>query len=112
MTKTLAKHSALSTQHSALSTQYSVLSTQYSVLSTQYPAPVTLRERSIRHVCTTIAMKAAVTGSGKGAGGWFPISSANIGYDHATHSQLDHALLLDFVNPDMGVSARVAVEMD
>jgi hypothetical protein len=57
-------------------------------------------------------MSAAVTGSGKGASGWFPISQANVGYDHATHSQLDHALLLDFVNPSLGVSARVAVEMD
>ena len=37
---------------------------------------------------------------------------ANVGYDHATHSQLDHAVLLDFVNPSMGVGARVAVEMD
>lgn len=63
-------------------------------------------------MCTTIAMKAAVTGSGKGSAGWFPISQANVGYDHATHSQLDHALLLDFVNPEMGASARVAVEMD
>ena len=44
--------------------------------------------------------------------GWFPISLANVGYDHATHSQFDHALLLDFVNPDLGVGARVAVEMD
>jgi hypothetical protein len=57
-------------------------------------------------------MSAAVCGAGKGASGWFPISKANVGYDHATHSQLDHALLLDFVNPEMGVGARVAVEMD
>jgi hypothetical protein len=63
-------------------------------------------------MCTTIAMSAVVTGAGKGASGWFPISKANVGYDHATHAQLDHALLLDFVNPDMGVGARVAVEMD
>jgi hypothetical protein len=57
-------------------------------------------------------MHAQVTGAGKGAAGWFPISRANVGFDHATHSQLDHALLLDFVNPDMGAAARVAVEMD
>lgn len=63
-------------------------------------------------MCTTIAMSAAVTGSGKGTSGWFPISKANVGYDHASHSQLDHALLLDFVNPDLGAGARVAVEMD
>ena len=63
-------------------------------------------------MCTTIAMSAAVIGSGKGTGGWFPISKANVGYDHASHSQLEHALLLDFVNPDLGAGARVAVEMD
>jgi hypothetical protein len=57
-------------------------------------------------------MSAAVSGSGKGSAGWFPISRANVGYDHATHSQLDHALLVDFVNPELGASARVAVEMD
>jgi len=63
-------------------------------------------------MCTMISMQTAVTGAGKGATGWFPISQANVGYDHATHSQADHALLLDFVNPDLGVGARVAVEMD
>ena len=63
-------------------------------------------------MCTMISMQTAVSGSGKGPAGWFPISQANVGYDHATHSQLDHALLLDFVNPSMGTSARVAVEMD
>ncbi len=63
-------------------------------------------------MCTNIALQAIVTGSGKGTTGWFPISHANVGYDHATHSQFDHALLLDFVNPDLGTGARVAVEMD
>jgi hypothetical protein len=57
-------------------------------------------------------MSAEVNGSGKGSAGWFPIRRANVGYDHATHSQLEHALLVDFVNPEMGASARVAVEMD
>jgi len=63
-------------------------------------------------MCTMISLQTAVTGSGKGASGWFPISQANVGYDHATHSQSEHALLLDFVNPDLGTAARVAVEMD
>jgi hypothetical protein len=63
-------------------------------------------------MCTNIALQTIVSGSGKGAAGWFPISQANVGYDHATHSQLDHALLLDFVNPALGTGARVAVEMD
>ncbi|MGI9148979.1 MAG: DUF6295 family protein [Chloroflexota bacterium] len=59
-----------------------------------------------------ISLQTAVTGSGKGVTGWFPISQANVGYDHATHTQAEHALLLDFVNPDLGASARVAVELD
>jgi hypothetical protein len=63
-------------------------------------------------MCTMISMQTLVSGSGKGASGWFPISQANVGYDHATHSQFDHALLLDFVNPGLGAGARVAVEMD
>jgi uncharacterized protein DUF6295 len=63
-------------------------------------------------MCTMISMKTAVTGSGKGAAGWFPVRQANVGYDHATHAQLDHALLLDFVNPDLGAGARIAVELD
>jgi hypothetical protein len=63
-------------------------------------------------MCTMISMQTAVTGAGKGATGWFPISQANVGFDHATHTQSEHALLLDFVNPDLGVGARVAVEMN
>ena len=63
-------------------------------------------------MCTNIVMRAALSGAGKGAGGWFPIRQANVGFDHATHAQLDHALLLDFVNPEMGAAARVAVELD
>ena len=63
-------------------------------------------------MCTMISMKTPVSGSGKGAAGWFPVSQANVGFDHATHAQVEHALLLDFVNPDLGASARVAVELD
>ena len=63
-------------------------------------------------MCTMIAMSAPISGSGKGIEGWFPLIQANVGYDHATHGELDHALLIDFVNPKMGPSARVAVEMD
>jgi hypothetical protein len=63
-------------------------------------------------MCTMISMQTAVTGAGKGSTGWFPISQANVGFDHATHAQFDHCLLLDFVNPDMGAGARVALEMD
>ena len=63
-------------------------------------------------MCTMIAVSTEVRGSGKGAGGWFKLTKANVGYDHATHGDTEHALLLDFVNPEMGPSARVAVELD
>ena len=63
-------------------------------------------------MCTMIALKTPVKGSGKGSAGWFSLTQANVGYDHATHGQFEHALLLDFVNPEMGPSARVAVELD
>ena len=63
-------------------------------------------------MCTMISMQTAVSGSGKGSTGWFPISHANVGFDHAAHTQAEHALLLDFVNPALGASARVAIEMD
>ena len=63
-------------------------------------------------MCTMIAVTSPVTGTGKGADGWFPITQATVGYDHATHSGTVHALLLDFTNYDLGLDARVAVELD
>jgi hypothetical protein len=63
-------------------------------------------------MCTMIQMRTKVTGGGKGARGWFPVTQANVGYDHTTYLRQEHALLLDFVNPDLDPSARVAVELD
>ncbi|HLG69992.1 MAG TPA: DUF6295 family protein [Chloroflexota bacterium] len=63
-------------------------------------------------MCTMIAMHADINGCGKGNQGWFPVTGAVVGFDHPTASAAEHALLLDFVNHDMGPSARVAVEMD
>ena len=63
-------------------------------------------------MCTMIALKIPVTGGGKGPQGWFPVSEAIVGYDHTTYMKNEHALLLDFVNPDLEPSARVAVELD
>ena len=63
-------------------------------------------------MCTMIAMKVPVHGGGKGHQGWFPVTQANVGYDHTTYMQNEHALLIDFVNPSMDPSARVAVELD
>jgi hypothetical protein len=64
-------------------------------------------------MCTMIFESTPVTGSGKGANGsWFNVTHANVAYDHATAGQFDHALLIDFVNPELGPSARVAIELD
>jgi hypothetical protein len=63
-------------------------------------------------MCTNISLKAGITGSGKGGAGWFPLSQANVGFDHPVSAPFDHALLIDFVNPAMGVEARIAVEMN
>mgnify|MGYP001256891974 CR=1 FL=1 len=63
-------------------------------------------------MCTMIAMSTEIRGVGKGEKGWFPVNQATVGYDHATHSGAEHALLLDFVNYDIGTSARVALELD
>ena len=63
-------------------------------------------------MCTMIQMRTAVSGGGKGAQGWFPVTQANVGFDHSTYVRQEHALLLDFVNPALDPSARVAVELD
>lgn len=63
-------------------------------------------------MCTMIAVTRNVRGAGKGAKEWFPLTQATVGYDHSTHSGDEHALLIDFVNYDIGTDARVAVELD
>lgn len=62
-------------------------------------------------MCTTISTKLAVSGSGKGAAGWFALDHAYVGYDHPTQAPVEHAVLLDFVNEASGPAARVAVEL-
>lgn len=62
-------------------------------------------------MCTWIIHHANLMGSGKGTTGWFPIEQANVAYDHPADAPLDHAVLIDFVNADMGPAARVAVEL-
>jgi hypothetical protein len=63
-------------------------------------------------MCTNIGVTVPAAGAAKGGAGWFAVSAANVGFDHAVGSRFDHALLLDFVDPDRGPSARVAVELD
>ena len=63
-------------------------------------------------MCTSISVTTEVAGAGKGTRGWFPLTQATVGYDHATHTMAEHALLLDFTNYELGTEHRVAVELD
>ncbi|BCB90901.1 DUF6295 family protein [Phytohabitans suffuscus] len=63
-------------------------------------------------MCTNISETVPAAGAAKGGAGWFPVTAANVGFDHAVGSRFDHALLLDFADPSRGPSARVAVELD
>ena len=62
-------------------------------------------------MCTMIVKKVGITGSGRGAEGWFTLNQANVSYDHPFHVSMEHALNIDFVNEDLGPGARVAVEL-
>jgi hypothetical protein len=62
-------------------------------------------------MCTMITQQAKISGSGKGAQGWFELRGVNVSYDHPYHYPLEHALNIDFVNEAEGPSARVAVEL-
>lgn len=63
-------------------------------------------------MCTHIASTATVMGVGKASRGWFPLRQVTVAYDHATKGDAEHALLVDFVNYDLGLDARVALELD
>ena len=62
-------------------------------------------------MCTMIAEKVKIDGSGKGKAGWFTLNQANVSYDHPFDAPLEHALNIDFVNEAQGPGARVAVEL-
>lgn len=62
-------------------------------------------------MCTYLTEKVAVEGSGKGCAGWFRLSEASVYFDHPQHAPAEHTLNIDFLNPERGPSARVAVEL-
>jgi hypothetical protein len=62
-------------------------------------------------MCTYLTEKIKITGSGKGASGWFGVSDASVYFDHPVHAAAEHTLNIDFLNPGKGPQARVAVEL-
>ncbi|MGD0083729.1 MAG: DUF6295 family protein [Acidimicrobiales bacterium] len=62
-------------------------------------------------MCSYLTHAASISGSGKGAGGWFRLTSAMVYFDHPYHSPDEHTLNIDFLNEAEGPTARVAVEL-
>jgi hypothetical protein len=62
-------------------------------------------------MCTYLTEKLDVEGSGKGAAGWFALSQATVYVDHPQHAPAEHTLNIDFLSPQQGPAARVAVEL-
>jgi Family of unknown function (DUF6295) len=62
-------------------------------------------------MCTYLTEKVSITGSGKGAAGWFSLTDATVYFDHPVHAPAEHTLNIDFIDPAKGPSARVAVEL-
>jgi len=62
-------------------------------------------------MCTYLTEKFAIEGSGKGPHGWFALSQATVYVDHPVHAPFGHTVNIDFLNPSLGPSARVALEL-
>jgi len=62
-------------------------------------------------MCTYQTETVAVQGRGKGVATWFPVTTATVYFDHPQHASAEHTLNVDFLNPERGPSARVAVEL-
>ena len=63
-------------------------------------------------MCTMICETASLTGSAKGPSGWFKLKKVNVTYDHPFNAPWEYGVNIDFVNPEIGVGSRVAVELD
>jgi hypothetical protein len=62
-------------------------------------------------MCTSIVEIVRAEGAGRGEIGWFPVTNAVVSYDHPHHALFEDAISIDFVNHDLGPSARTAVEI-
>ena len=62
-------------------------------------------------MCTYRSEQTAVSGSAKGARGWFPLTQATVYFDHPYFTAAEHTLNVDLANPAAGPEARVAIEL-
>jgi hypothetical protein len=63
-------------------------------------------------MCTMIAQRVEIEGSGKAGSGWFKVDQASVSYDHPFEMPLEYTLNLDFTDQAGEPGKRVAVEMD
>ncbi len=62
-------------------------------------------------MCTYETATLPISGSGKIAGEWIPVTDATVYFDHPVHAPETHTLNIDFRNPSRGPSCRIAVEL-
>ena len=62
-------------------------------------------------MCTMIAEKAKVKGSGKKIKSWIPLDSCDIYYDHSTYVDCEHSITLSFKNDMNPIESRITVEI-
>jgi Family of unknown function (DUF6295) len=62
-------------------------------------------------MCTYATEAVTIEGSAKGAQGWLAVTTASVYFDHPVHAQHEHTLNIDFLAPERGPGARVAVEL-
>ena len=62
-------------------------------------------------MCTYLTEHVDIDGSGKGATGWFGAERATVYVDHPVHAPYGHTVNIDVINPQLGPSARVALEL-
>lgn len=62
-------------------------------------------------MCTDIFERIGLAGSMKGREGWAGLDAACVSYDHPTHADEEHAVLVDLLPAQGGHGARVAVEL-
>ena len=63
-------------------------------------------------MCTMICETTNLEGSAKGQSGWFKLKNVNVTYDHPFNAPWKYGINHDFLNHEIGVGSRVAVELD
>ena len=62
-------------------------------------------------MCTNICENKEITGSGLRDNGWFKVKEARVSFEHPFNLQSEYSLNIDLVNDDLGLDARVGIEL-